>query len=462
MHLEKNIPVGLINSSWGGTPAESWTSAEMLYSMGDFDSAFNQIYADPDFSNTVTETEKINSARYEAASYSFKGIEAGVLERKYGDEDWSEIILPNDMPIYQITWFRKSFKIEKTKNDTKWILNLGRISRDPIIYLNGTEIGRTPGAKNTAINVPDKLIRKGNNTLTIRVVNSWNNEIYFMGPAEDMNLVDKVNAIRIPLDGNWKYNNQLEEIFPDKVVYYSHYPSVLFNGMINPIIPYSMKGAIWYQGESNAGRAFQYQTLFPKMIEDWRVRWKSGYFPFLFVQLANFEFGTDEPIESDWAELREAQLMTLDYPNTGMAVIIDLGEADDIHPRNKQDVGKRLYLVAKKVAYDEDLVYSGPIYKEMRISGNKIIIKFNHIGSGLTTPDDKELTGFAIAGSDKKFYWAKAEMINDEVVVYADEVDDPVAVRYGWDINPSCSLYNKEGLPASPFRTDSWRGITEK
>ena len=231
--------------------------------------------------------------------------------------------------------------------------------------------------------------------------------------------------------------------------------------MIHPILPYSMKGAIWYQGESNTGRAYQYRTLFPKMIEDWSVRWKAGYFPFLFVQLANFEYGSEEPIESDWAELREAQLMTLDYPNTGMAVIVDIGEADDIHPRNKQDVGKRLYFAAKKVAYGEDVVHSGPIYKKMQREGNKIKLRFDHIGSGLMTPDNKKLIGFTIAGSDKKFYWAKAEMINDEVVVYADEVKEPVAVRYGWDINPECNLYNTEGFPASPFRTDSWKGITE-
>jgi sialate O-acetylesterase len=198
------------------------------------------------------------------------------------------------------------------------------------------------------------------------------------------------------------------------------------------------------------------------MIEDWRVRWGQGYFPFLFVQLANFESRQEEPGESDWAELREAQLITLKYPNTGMAVIIDIGEADDIHPRNKQDVGGRLYLAAKKIAYGEDVVYSGPIYKEMKVEDGKVELEFNNKGGGLVLKNNDSGSGFAIAGEDKKFFWADAEVVNNKVVISSEKVKDPVAVRYAWDKNPVSTLYNNEGLPASPFRTDSWKGITER
>lgn len=239
-----------------------------------------------------------------------------------------------------------------------------------------------------------------------------------------------------------------------------HSPAGLYNAMIAPLIPYGIGGAIWYQGESNADRAYQYRKLFPAMITNWRSDWGQGDFPFLFVQLANFMAVESEPVESAWAELREAQLMTLSLPNTGMAVIIDIGDADDIHPKNKQDVGKRLALWALAKTYGKDLEYSGPIYKSMRTEGNKIILDFEHIGSGLVAKGGEALKGFAVAGADRKFVWADAKIEVDKVVVSSKEVNEPIAVRYGWANNPVCNLYNKEGLPASPFRTDDWPGIT--
>ncbi|MFC1558439.1 sialate O-acetylesterase, partial [candidate division KSB1 bacterium] len=236
-------------------------------------------------------------------------------------------------------------------------------------------------------------------------------------------------------------------------------PVKLFNGMIAPVIPYRIKGAIWYQGESNTDRAFQYRSLFPTMIRSWRYHWNQGSFPFLLVQLANFGETTDKPEESDLAELREAQLMTLSVRNTAMASAIDIGASDDIHPKNKQEVGYRLSLAARAIAYGEDIVYSGPIYSSMRIIGDRIHIKFDHIGNGLTI-NGKELKGFAIAGKDREFVWAKAEIKDDKVIVWSQEVPNPISVRYGWGKNPVCNLYNEEGLPASPFRTDNWPGVT--
>ncbi len=231
--------------------------------------------------------------------------------------------------------------------------------------------------------------------------------------------------------------------------------SCLYNGMIAPLIPYGIKGAIWYQGESNAGNAAGYRTLFPAMIKNWRDDWGQGDFPFLFVQLANFMARKPEPSESNWAELREAQTRTLSLPNTGMAVIIDIGDAKDIHPKNKQDVGKRLALWAQAKVYGKDVVPSGPLYESMKVDGSRARISFKHAGSGLEARGGK-LAGFAVAGEDRKFVWAEASIEGDEVVVSSPAVRAPVAVRYAWADNPDCNLYNKEGLPASPFRTDDW------
>jgi sialate O-acetylesterase len=248
-----------------------------------------------------------------------------------------------------------------------------------------------------------------------------------------------------------------------------HRPGSLYNGMIAPLLPYAIRGAIWYQGESNAKRAYQYRTLFPLMIKNWRKAWGQGDFAFLWVQLANFRGRSPEPVDNDWSELREAQSMTLSLANTGEAVIIDIGEAGNIHPKNKQDVGKRLALAGRKVAYGQNIVHSGPRFSSMKIQHEQVVLKFDHVGGGLIAKgDDGKLVGFAIAGADKKFVWADAEIVTAgpksntrySIFVRSDSVPKPVAVRYAWSANPACNLYNKEGLPASPFRTDDWPGVT--
>jgi sialate O-acetylesterase len=241
--------------------------------------------------------------------------------------------------------------------------------------------------------------------------------------------------------------------------------SVLYNGVIAPLQPFAIKGVIWYQGEQNATRAHQYRTLFPAMIEDWRRTWGQGDFPFLFVQLPNYLTDKNkpdhppEPESSAWAELREAQRQALTASNTGMAVTIDLGDARDIHPKNKHEVGRRLARQALSVAYCQSLVASGPLFRSMTITGNEAHLQFYHVGGGLVSRGN-DLRGFAIAGVDQKFVWAKATIIGNKVVVSSDQVAMPVAVRYAWADNPDCNLYNKEGLPASPFRTDDWPGVT--
>jgi sialate O-acetylesterase len=244
----------------------------------------------------------------------------------------------------------------------------------------------------------------------------------------------------------------------------------LYNAMIAPLMPYAIKGVIWYQGESNCNNSKQYRVLFPIMITDWREKWGQGNFPFLFVQLPNINKPATEPVQGEdrWPGVREAQAKAMSVPNTGMATIIDVGDPDEVHGKDKIDVGVRLSLVARHLVYGEDIVYTGPTYDSMKVEGNKVLITFKNTGGGLAigtppwTPSGKippvasELKGFAIAGADKKWVWAQARINGDQVVVSSDQAPNPAAVRYGWADNPPCNLYNKEKLPAAPFRTDDW------
>ncbi len=239
-------------------------------------------------------------------------------------------------------------------------------------------------------------------------------------------------------------------------------PGNIYNGVLKPTIGYGIRGVIWYQGESNASKAYQYRDLFPLMIKSWRDEWGQGDFPFYWVQLADFQPETSEPKESAWAELREAQTMTLSkLPKTGEAVIIDVGEGQDIHPRNKQDVANRLARWALARDYGVPIAYQSPTYKAMEKQGKKVVLTFDHVGGGLKPFDVVEPRGFAIAGGDHKFVWAKARIVGPATVeVWSDQVADPVAVRYAWADNPVCNLYSQERLPVTPFRTDDWPGVT--
>jgi sialate O-acetylesterase len=230
--------------------------------------------------------------------------------------------------------------------------------------------------------------------------------------------------------------------------------------MIAPLTPFAIRGAIWYQGESNAGRAYQYRTLFPTMIRDWRAAWGQRDFPFYYVQLPNWRPAQPEPGDSDWAELREAQAMTLQTPQTGMAVSIDLGDANELHPRNKLPVAQRLAAWALAETYHQKVAGSGPLYESFSVKGDSISIKFRHLEGGLKTSGGGPLKGFAVAGADHKFVWAEARIEGGQVIVWSKQIPNPVAVRYAWADNPDGNLYNKGGLPASPFRTDDWPGLT--
>lgn len=458
IHLDQNVPIGLINCSWGGTPAEAWTSAEMLKSLPAFKNRVIELEDGLNWEDDISANDQRGVEKNKIINTSYNGLELGVHKVNYNSNDWPVVIAPDwEEELDGVVWMRKVIEIPKEYKGQEVRFDLGRIENYATVYFNEVELGSTSSPKFTAYTVPQKLVKAGKNVIAVRLLHRWASPA-FTGPEERMKLYAPSGAVLENLAGPWKYKTDLEPSFPE-IIGYNHYPASLYNGMLHSIVPLGIKGVIWYQGETNASRAYEYRALFQALIEDWRVRWGMGYFPFLFVQLANYKDIPEEPKEDDWAELREAQLMALRLPNMGMAVTIDIGEMFDIHPRNKQDVGHRLALAAKNIAYHQDVIPSGPLYKSMEIKKDDIEIAFDFVGKGLQVKGEK-LTGFQIAGADKKFYWAEAQIVGGEVFVSSDKVKSPVAARYGWAINPECNLYNKNGLPASPFRTDDWAGIT--
>jgi sialate O-acetylesterase len=467
---ELNVPIGLIHTSWGGTVAETWSSAET-------------ISKDPDLKGNLDELKQMDLSKYkEEKMAQIKKILGGEVSDKdlgmengkavwaapdFNDSNWKTIKTPiyweqqGFTDIDGIAWYRKEIILTEEQSNANATLHLGKIDDADITFVNGVEIGKTNSYdKDRVYTIESKILKPGKNIIAVRVDDTGGNGGIW-GDSKDL-YFDFKNE-KMDISGDWKFRIS-KAMVGNLSIGPNSYPTLLFNGMINPILPYGIKGAIWYQGESNAGRAKQYQRVFPDVIKDWRTHWNQGDFPFLFVSLANFYPPVETPVESDWAELREAQTKTLSLPNTGMALSIDIGEANDIHPKNKQDVGKRLALNALKIAYNKNIVFSGPMYKSVDFKDGKAFITFSETGSGLKAKDKYGyLKGFTIAGADKKFKWAKAEIIdNKTIVVYSEEIKDPKSVRYGWANNPDdLNLYNVEGLPANPFRTDDWPGITK-
>jgi sialate O-acetylesterase len=480
LYKSLNVPIGLIHTSWGGTPAESWTSQSTLKTLLDYLEKVKFIEANMDSLKGVYSNFLQDKSGWEISQQKWKNKLHQMEEKSRSDQPvlyksdldisgWDKMQVPKLWEQQGLEnfngfiWFRRNVEIPEDWDGTDLTLNMGAIDDDEITWFNGVEIGRTNGySKNRSYQVPASEIKKGENVITVKVLDTGGDGGFW--GEDSLYHLDVSDNKSIDLSGEWYYKESLNLSDIPKSLRSpsrpSHTPSFLYNAMIYPLIPYSFQGAIWYQGESNAGRAYQYRSLFSSMITDWRENWNQGDFPFLFVQLANYMKVKSEPVDDNWAELREAQTMALSLPNTGMAVTIDIGEADDIHPRNKQDVGKRLALNARKIVYGEKVTYSGPIYKSMEINNNKIILNFDYVVDGLRTKGEKKLNGFAIAGVDGKFYWADAEIRGDQVVVSSPKVENPIAVRYAWSSNPVCNLYNSVGLPASPFRTDDWQGIT--
>lgn len=472
LHKELGIGFGMIHTSWGGTPAEAWTSAEYLMQLPDY-AAFFEKMQNTDSEQAKEEYEKALVDWWkdlEAADIGKRQTPEGWQNSQLDDADWKIMSLPKlweeDLPeLDGSVWFRKAIDIPASWTGKDLTLELAAIDDMDITWFNGTEVGahETLGYYNTPrkYNVPASVVKTGQNVIAVRVVDNTGAGGIF-GEAEfKIRPADK-SSEAITLAGDWKFKVGLDlkdlrgMPLSSRLAKNQNTPTMLYNAMIAPLIPYSVKGAIWYQGESNTGRAYQYRSLFPKMIECWRNDWAQGDFPFYFTQIAPFNYGT----EYICPELQEAQLMTLSVPNTGMAVTMDIGNIYDIHPRNKQLVGKRLALWALAKDYcRKDLVYSGPLYSSMQKQGDKIRIFFDHTGSGLVHMGGP-VSHLTIAGKDKVFVKANSEIENNTLVVSSPEVKEPVAVRYAWSNTAVPNLFNFEGLPASPFRTDDWPGVT--
>ncbi|MBL3655774.1 sialate O-acetylesterase [Fulvivirga sp. 2943] len=448
-HQEKKVPVGIIDSNWGGTPAEAWVDARKLLSIPGYkEEAAHVLDPHIDWEEKVRQNEANQEEKWRIISDKEGAIKTGAQLISYKDNKWEEVDVPTDDPLSDIAWLRKDFKLKNTPQKAQ--LYLGDLVQEAMVFVNGKLIAEEGWQDTTAIlEIESGLLKKGKNLVAIRVVNSWDNKVRIGKPGK---VWLKAGDEKIDLEGKWKYSNDIEPKVPN-VEFYHWKPGFLYNAMIAPLTGYGLKGFIWYQGENNAGQHEYYEGVFKALITDWRVHWKQEYVPFLFVQLANYMQRVEVQPESDWAYLRDAQSGALELPNTGMATIIDIGVAEDIHPRNKQDVGKRLWLAARKVAYNEDIVYSGPVYSSMQVTGNKAEISFVNTGAGLMVKGSK-LEGFIIAGADGEFHKAQAELKGNKVIVTSDLVNAPKAVRYGWADNPKATLYNKEGLPAVPFKTD--------
>jgi len=471
LYEKYNVPIGIINASVGGTPIEAWSSEDGLK---EFPSIEKNIEKNKD-------TAYINSFKRKAfANFANipkpvdKGLSGPIpwYDPAYVPKEWRQIGIPGyweDQGLRDlngVVWYRREIDVPQSMIGKPAKVFLGRIVDADALYINGKEVGNTTYQyPQRRYPVADGVLKPGKNLFVVRVTNNFGKGGFV--PDKPYSLIAGNDTV--DLKGYWQY--KVGEVFIPRRGFggfglpAQNAPTALYNAMVAPEINFTIKGFVWYQGESNAGNASEYAKLQSAMITDWRNKWKEGNIPFLYVQLPGFGDYNYLPSESQWAVLREAQLQSLSVPNTAMAVAIDLGEWNDIHPDRKKPVGDRLALAAEKIAYGENIVYSGPLYQSSTMDGNKIIISFTHTGSGLIfknsgdssytspLPGDVE-GGFTIAGADKIFVWANAKIDGDKVVVWSNQIKDPKYVRYAWadfPVNPN--LYNREGLPASPFET---------
>jgi sialate O-acetylesterase len=464
------VPIGLINSSWGGTLAEAWTSAETLKTLPDFVAEVEDIQSIP-----PDDAERIYQEKMKEWKIKFYALDKGMQEEWFKPgfdfSSWETMETPQKWDLTaQLTnfdglvWFSRDFQVDAgmVSTDKGFTLELGPIDDMDITWVNGQRVG---GAEEMGFanvprkyNVPAGCIKAGKNTITVRV-HDWLYAGGFSGKPEQLKLtpVDKGVGSLIPLAGLWHYKITVsqKEIPAPPPAFHNNSPTALYNGMIAPINSFGIAGAIWYQGESNAGRAYQYRELFPAMIKDWREKWGRGDFPFYYVQIAPYNYGPGAAA----AELREAQLMSLSVPNVGMAVTMDIGDPKDIHPTNKKDVGHRLALCALAKTYGKDVKYLLPVYKSMEVQGDKIVLSFDNTYGGLYALNGP-LANFTIAADDKKFVPAEALIDGNRIIVSSSEIKNPVAVRFAWNSYDESNLFNIANLSSSSFRTDNWPGDT--
>lgn len=464
LYEKYHVPVGIINSSVGGTPIEAWTSEEGFKA---FPEILNTIKKNKDTAYLNSFTRRFSGGPRGPRISQDKGLNGSQpwYDINYIPKGWKTIAIPGyweDQGVKDlngVVWYRREVDIPASMTGKPAKVFLGRIVDADVLYINGKQVGTTTYMyPQRRYAVPADLLKAGKNIFVVKVTN--NNGKGGFVPDKPYYIFSGTDTI--DLKGYWQY--KVGEVYMPREgfggggggpVTAQNQPTALYNGMIAPVTNYALKGFLWYQGESNAGRPQEYAKLQPAQIADWRTKWNMGELPFLFVQLPGFMDYNYVPSESNWAAFRESQLSALSVPATGMAVAIDLGEWNDIHPDNKKDVGKRLVLAARKIAYNEDIVYSGPLLKSSAVVNNRIELSFSNTGSGLITNDGEELSEFAIAGADKKYVWAKAKIEGEKIIVWSDEIKTPAFVRYAWSDNPvNPNLFNKEGLPASPFSTD--------
>jgi sialate O-acetylesterase len=462
---ELHVPIGLIQDCMGGTPAESWMSPESLHTLKDFDVP-------------LAEIDRLHAkGGQEYGSFLMHWLDEYDLGNNawsaanFNDSSWKPVQIPGgftelgvaDVP--SVCWFRREFTLSDPLPAGKATLFLGSIEKMDTTYINGQWVGASSWVENPRVYaINEGVLKPGRNVLAVRVF-KMKPAGGFLGKPDELRVVLGDKTI-IPLAGEWKGALSVDARPPHPLPLtfenYPTMPAVLYEGMIAPVAPLSIRGAIWYQGEANFQRAHQYQSLLPMLIGDWRKMFQQGDFPFYIVSLPAFMHHRDEPGDDAWAELREAQALTArSVKHSALAVTVDTGEAENIHPKDKQVVGERLALCALADEYGEKISYTGPTFNSATKLSGALKLRFDHADGGLFVKGDK-LGEFSIAGSDQHWYWAGARVDGDCVVVSSPLVPEPVAARYAWQANPSATLFNGGGLPAVPFRTDNWSGITEK
>lgn len=465
LHQELNVPIGIIRPAWGGTPAESWASGDALAPFDEFKIALASLDNEGEEekeANWYGSLPKTPQPTDVEGWFSQSFQDENFKQQNFNDEGWDKLSLParfdkkDHWEIDGVFWLRTTFEL--TDLAKTYTLNLGAIDDMDQTYINGQLVGQSDvyNAQRNYI-IPKELLKSGQNTIAIRVIDTGGPGSFTGG----LSLAGS-NGQSISLNKEWQFKPIAEmsakSLFvlgdvdlkdrPNFIKVNQHTPSVLYNGMIHPLIPYKFKGTIWYQGESNVGREEQYETLFPTMINNWRSDWDDD-FPFYFVQIAPFNYQKDANGNDRSQKLRDAQRKSLVLKNTGMVVTADIGNNSNIHPGNKQDVGGRLAGLALKNEYHKNIIASGPLYKSHAIEKNSIVISFDHVGSGLEIRNN--LDNFEIAGVDKVFHKAKASIKGNTIVVSSNRVSQPIHIRYGWSDTFEASLFNKEGLPASSF-----------
>ena len=456
---KQHVPIGLINSALGGSPVEAWMSEGALVPFPKAYDEAQKFKNDELIKQIETSDKKRNDDWYALLNATDKGL--SVENQKWSqsdinDSDWRQIQIPGYWSnqdignVNGVVWFRKEIEVPKAMAGQPAKLVMGRIVDQDFVYVNGEMIGTTgyqyPPRR---YELKPNLLKEGKNTIAIRVINNSGSGGFVL----DKRYYLAVGKDTIDLKGQWKYKLGAVMQPLGGPTFIRWKPEGLYNAMIAPLLNFKIKGAIWYQGEANTFGAKEYAKTFPALINNWRAKWGQGNFPFLYVQLANFMEAYPEPRESNWAALRQSQLETLSVPNTGMAVAIDLGEWNDIHPLNKEAVGKRLSLLARKTAYGEDKIYaSSPMPETSKFDNDKAILSFKHVGGGLIVKTGSNLKSFSISNDGVNFVWAKAKIIGNKVEVWSENIKNPTAVRYAWDNNPSdANLFTKEGLPSTPF-----------